>query len=75
MDTSTTIEFGLPEAGEVSIIIYDILGRQVLSPLKAIKPAGYHKMNIDMNDFPSGLYFYVLSTDNIKISKKMLYLK
>jgi len=72
---ATTIEFALPEAGEVSIVIYDILGRQVLSPLKSIKHAGYHKIKIDMNDFPSGLYFYVLSTENIKISKKMLYLK
>jgi len=74
-NSSTTIEFALPEAGEVSIVIYDILGRQVLSPLKSIKAAGYHKIKIDMNDYPSGLYFYVLSTDKIKISKKMLYLK
>jgi len=72
---STTIEFALPEAGEVSIVIYDILGRQVLSPLKSIKHAGYHKIKIDMTDYPSGLYFYVLSTDMIRISKKMLYLK
>jgi photosystem II stability/assembly factor-like uncharacterized protein len=74
-NTSTTIEFALPEAGEASINIYDILGRQVLQPLNGIKPAGNHKIKIDMNDFPSGLYFYVLSADNIRLSKKMIYLK
>jgi photosystem II stability/assembly factor-like uncharacterized protein len=72
---ATTIEFALPEAGEASIVIYDILGREVLQPLKGIKPAGYFKINIDMNDFPSGLYFYVLTTDKTTISKKMVYLK
>jgi len=65
----------LPKAGEVSLIIYDILGRKVIEPIKSIKNAGYHKIDINMSDFPSGLYFYVLSAENIRISKKMLYLK
>jgi photosystem II stability/assembly factor-like uncharacterized protein len=74
-NSATTIEFSLPEAGEVSLVVYDILGREVLEPISGIKPAGNHKIKIDMNDFPSGLYFYMLLTDNIKISKKMIYLK
>jgi photosystem II stability/assembly factor-like uncharacterized protein len=74
-NSATTIEFALSDAGEVTLTIYDILGREVLQPLNSIKPAGYHKIKIDMSHIPSGLYFYVLSTDNIKISKKMIYLK
>jgi len=74
-NSATTIEFALPEDGEVKIAIYDILGRRISEPLSDFIPAGNHKINIDMSDFPSGLYFYVLSADNITISKKMIFLK
>ena len=74
-NSSTTIEFALPEATEVKIAIYDILGRKTSEPLRDFMPAGNHKINIDLSDFPSGLYFYVLNADKTTISKKMIYLK
>ncbi|UCC79239.1 MAG: T9SS type A sorting domain-containing protein [Candidatus Zixiibacteriota bacterium] len=74
-NSSTTIEFALPEAGEVSLTVYDILGRKIGEPINEFKPAGYHDINIDMSEFPSGLYFYVLTNAEITISKKMVYLK
>jgi photosystem II stability/assembly factor-like uncharacterized protein len=74
-NSTTTIEFALPEAGEVSLTIYDILGRKISQPLSDFLTAGNHKINIDMSEFPSGLYFYVLNADKTTISKKMIYLK
>ncbi|UCC78511.1 MAG: T9SS type A sorting domain-containing protein [Candidatus Zixiibacteriota bacterium] len=74
-NSSTTIEFALPGAGQVSLTIYDILGRQVMRPVSGHKEAGNHSITVDMDDAGSGVYFYTLSTEKTKISRAMLLLK
>jgi len=74
-NSATTIEFALPEAGEVSLIIYDILGRVVKRPVSGYKEVGRHSITVEMDHAGSGIYFYILTTEKTKISRAMVFVK
>ena len=71
----THIKFGLPTAGKVSIILYNVLGQEVAKLLEANKSAGYHVLDFDASHLPSGLYFYRIQADNFAEVKKMVLMK
>ena len=64
---STTIEFDMPVAGNVSLIIYNILGEQVSVLVNEFQEAGTYKFNWVANKLPSGVYIYRL---NVKAGNK-----
>jgi hypothetical protein len=75
---NTTIEFDIDKYRQVSLIIYDLSGKQVKTLVNRNCSAGSYNMTWDgSNDsggqVTSGMYFYILRTDNQKISKKMIY--
>ncbi len=78
---TTTIKYGLPTLSDVSIIIYDITGREVIRLVNAAqKPAGYYEVawnGIDANHHPAstGLYFTRIVAGDFTKTVKMLYLK
>lgn len=72
---STHIEFAVPKAGFVSLIIYDILGRQVELLASENLKAGKYKAVWDASKRPSGIYFYSLITANFRETKKMILVK
>jgi hypothetical protein len=74
-NASTTIEFALPEAGEVSLIIYDILGREMMRPVSGYREAGSYSINVAMDEAGSGVYFYILRTEKTSISRSMVMIK
>lgn len=53
----------------------DILGTEVASLVNEIKDAGSYSVNFDASDFPSGIYFYTLTTGNFMATKKFILLK
>lgn len=57
----TTIHFTLPEAGEVSIKAYDVLGREVAIVFSGFQSAGAHTIVWNAQELPSGIYFLHLS--------------
>ena len=61
---STTIRFGLPSAGDVSLIVYDVLGREVTTLVKGILDVGYHTATWNASSVASGVYFARLSVTN-----------
>jgi len=79
---STTIYYALPEAGEVELVIYDVLGNQVIN-YKDSQTAGYHQFKFDGSDLNSGVYFYRLQAGdpsanskwNFVETKKMILIK
>jgi hypothetical protein len=76
----TQIEFNVPVTAKVKVAVFDILGRQVKVLYNAIAPAGNHTIIWDAtsdagNPVGSGIYFYQLQSDNVKLSKKMILLK
>ncbi len=77
---STTIEFYLPEQQYVTLDIYNILGQRVVSLVDREMDAGFQSVSWSGRDnsgseVASGIYFYLLKTDDRKISKRMMMLK
>jgi hypothetical protein len=72
---STTIKFGLPEAQFVTINIYDVLGNKLQTVVNENLQAGTYTYNFDASKYPSGIYFYSLTTNNSTITKKMMLIK
>ena len=53
----TQLTFTLPEAGEVSLKIYDIAGREVFTLLEGMMSVGAHTVKWNASNMPSGIYF------------------
>ncbi|MDZ7332258.1 MAG: S8 family serine peptidase [candidate division KSB1 bacterium] len=74
-NSSTTIEYALPEKSWVTIIIYDLLGREVMSLVNEHKEAGSYQINFHANDLASGIYFYRMRAGQFIDVKKMLLIR
>lgn len=74
-NASTRITFDLPEAGLVTLKVYDVLGRKVATLIEGVREAGYHSSQFDGLNLPSGIYFCRLETGGIVKAKKMVMLK
>jgi len=72
---NTTIEFHLPEADHVKLIVFDLLGREVARLADARYEAGKHSIQFNASQFSSGIYFYRLETGKKVMFKKMLLVK
>lgn len=59
----------------ISLIVYDVLGREVTTLFNGIKEPGYHTIEFDASSLSSGTYFYRLASSDISIVKKMLIIK
>jgi hypothetical protein len=74
-NTSTTIEYYLPEAGDICIEIYSLLGQKIARLDQTSKSAGKHSIVWDASDVSSGLYFARLRGERVNITRKMMLLK
>ena len=72
---ATTIEFSVPEAGFVSVRIYDLLGREVKMLVNEEKAPGSYRVIFDATDLPSGTYFYTLRAGGLTQTRKMILMK
>ncbi len=72
---TTIIHFGLPQAAEVKLEVYDSFGRRVATLLNERKEAGYHEMQFDGGSLSSGIYFYRLTAGRFSEMKKLLLVK
>ncbi|MFO7888709.1 MAG: T9SS type A sorting domain-containing protein, partial [bacterium] len=71
----TTIQYALPKPGKVSVMIYDITGREIMELINEEKSAGYHSVEFDGSRLSSGLYFYRLKSNNFQQIRKMMIIK
>jgi hypothetical protein len=74
-NSTTTIEYGLPEAGHVRIEIYDLLGRKVETLVDQELEAGHHRVIWDAGEHTSGVYFYRVVAGDLSETKRMVLLK
>jgi hypothetical protein len=72
---NTRIEYGLPESGNVSMIVYDVMGRPVASLVNEVKQRGYHTVDFDASGLPSGMYIVRVISGNQAHSIKITLLK
>lgn len=71
----TVIAFLLPEKQNVSLKVYDILGKEVVTLVDEELNGGYYEKTFNATNLSSGIYFYRLITDNYNETKKMLLIK
>ena len=71
----TTIQIRLPEAGEVRLAVYDVLGRQVRVLAQGVLSQGTHHYTFDAADLASGIYFYQLATPTGVNTRQMVLMK
>ncbi|MDP2209478.1 MAG: T9SS type A sorting domain-containing protein [Bacteroidota bacterium] len=71
----TQINYSLPDAGYVTLKIYDVLGREVAVLVNEFKEAGYYEVEFDASSLSSGVYIYKLAAGNYTSVRKMLLAK
>ena len=77
---TTTLRYDLPEEGNVSIMVYDMMGREIRTLVKDQLPAGYHYLKWDGTNnkgshVAAGVYIYIMQTIDRRDLKKMILLK
>ncbi len=70
-NSGTTIKYDLPEAAFVSLVLYDILGREVKRLVNEEQQAGKYSVKFEAGDLSSGVYFYKISFNNL--SNKLVF--
>jgi hypothetical protein len=76
----TRIDYGLPEENHVTMIIYDIMGREIKTLVNNIQTAGYKSIiwdgtNTFGNSVSAGMYFYAIQAGDFRQVRKMVLLK
>jgi hypothetical protein len=72
---ATTIRFGLPEAAQTKLTIFNALGQQVATLLDRDLRAGWHEATFAPSNLPSGVYVYRVEAGNYSKTMRMIYLK
>jgi hypothetical protein len=72
---STKISWQIPEAGQIAIVIYDVLGRKIKTLVNEYKQPGKYEVAFNADDLSAGVYYYQLQTENYKATNKMMVLK
>ena len=73
---STKIQFDLTRAGDVSLRVYDITGREAAVILaNETLNAGAHVVEFDGSNLPSGVYFYRMQAEGQQLTHKMMLIK
>jgi hypothetical protein len=71
----TVIRFQLPVSGMVNLIVYNTLGEKVAEIINKEMEAGYHSVNFNAANLPSGIYFYELKCGEFSSVKKMMLMR
>jgi hypothetical protein len=72
---STSIRYVLPEPGEVRLVVYDVLGREVATLVGEHRQAGMHTAQFDASHLGSGVYYAVLSAGGYRYVRSMVLVK
>ncbi|MCB0729293.1 MAG: T9SS type A sorting domain-containing protein [Ignavibacteriae bacterium] len=71
----TKLEFGIAEPGFVTLNIYDVLGNEVATIVNDRLQPGLYEVEWNAASYPSGTYFYKLSSDVFSDTRRMMLLK
>lgn len=72
---STTIKYSISRTQFVSLKIFDMLGREIISLVNEEKMPGEYSVNFDGSNYPSGTYYYRIQAGNFILTKKLVLIK
>ena len=71
----TSVSYQLASNSFVSLVVYDLLGKEIKTLVNKNKEAGNYTVDFDATNLPSGIYFYKLTAGKFSETKKMTVLK
>jgi len=71
----TSINYSIRERGLVTLKVYDILGKEVVTLINENQEAGNYSVQFNASHLPSGIYFYRLKSGSFSSTKKLILLK
>lgn len=71
----TEIRYEIPKSSQVQLVIYDCLGREVRTLVNKAQAAGEHTVEFHSHNLASGVYFYSLQAEGMKICRKMVLMR
>ncbi|HEY5536852.1 MAG TPA: T9SS type A sorting domain-containing protein [Ignavibacteria bacterium] len=72
---TTKIQYDIPKSGLVTLKVYDLLGKEVVSIINGNVPAGSYITEFNAGNLSSGIYFYRLTAGNFSETKKLMVIK
>ncbi|MEQ8579290.1 MAG: CARDB domain-containing protein [Balneola sp.] len=72
---STSISYKVPEATNVQITLYDMLGRKLSTLINERKSAGTYQLTLDMSSYSSGIYLYRMQAGNFVQTRRLTLIK
>ncbi len=72
---NTTINYSIPERGNVKLTVYNSLGQVISELVNEEKPAGNFSIQFNAANLPSGVYFYQIKSGNFNSTKKLILIK
>ncbi len=72
---ATTIRYSVPRSGDVTVSIFDLVGRRVTTLFEGERTPGTYEVMWNATNEPSGVYFYKLQTGDFEETKSMLLVK
>lgn len=72
---ATSIKFNLPVRSNVTLKVYNGLGKEIIELVNEQKAEGSYEIKFDASNLPSGVYYYKLTSDNFSDTKKMILIK
>ena len=74
-NSSSNFKFQISKLGDVKIVVYDIMGKEVQTLVNETLKPGTYEATFDGSMQNSGVYFYKLMTNGFTETKKMLMIK
>jgi len=72
---STSIKYSVPEAGNIRLSVFNVVGEEVAVLANGFSQAGSFEVNFDASNLSTGVYLYKLQSANSVQTKKMMLLK
>jgi len=72
---TTNIKFAIPKSGHVSLKVFDIMGREMVSLINENLETGEYEVSLNGSNLNSGVYFYQLKTGSFVSTRRMMLIK
>ena len=72
---STVIKYQMAEKSNVTLTVYNSIGRKISTLLNEVKPKGTFTIEFDGSNLPSGIYYFRLQAGTFTDTKKMVLMK
>lgn len=72
---STTISYEISKPGNLTLKVYDVMGKEIRTLVEGYQTEGIHHLEFDASNLTSGVYFYQIKNNSKTITKQMILVK